>query len=409
MRISTGRDCLRVVAVLAMASPSLAQAQVSSGGSANKDEEVTISVDVRHDSNVARSSEERAVARGLDRSDERISPALNLAIERQFGRHVARLDASLGYTFYRRNSQLNRERIFVQPRIELDLPVCDPTFQMQYIRQQSELGDYAFIGEDSVDAVKNTEQRQEYLADLRCGREGGLQPTFGVRRVIADNSNPLRERADFDSTEFIAGLAYERPALGEIMVYASTKDTDLPHQQAAGLLSGYELQSFGARYKRDIGSRFTVDGGIATVWIKPDEPTFDDRSSVTWDVSLTAILGSRLQLIGGVRRDVNNTLTSDALYQTVKGYDLRAVYAANDRLRLNAGVSFADRDYFYGISPVQPFISSEKQFSLNGGASYDINRRFRLALSSGYLQRDADQDYFDYDSFFAALTLVAKF
>lgn len=383
----------------------LAFAQTTDGPS----QEISLSISVKHDSNIARSSRARAIARGLERADERITPSLNVNIERNLGRHTVGLEGSLGYDFHRRNTQLDRERIFVRPKVELNFPICSASLQAEFSRQQSDLGDYAFAGVNGPAGVRNTETRQDYSGELRCGRPGGLRPTLGIGRTIGENSNPLRERADFNSTEFLGGLSYDNATIGEFLLYVSKRKTDLPSQIVAGSEDGYDLTSYGLRFKRDIGTRFDLDAGAAIVNIDPKNPILPSRSNFIWDASVTAQIGTRLQIAGTMSSNVTNTLTSDAVYNKQKTYALRAIFAVNDRLRLNAGVSSSPRRYIYAVTPAQPYISKETQRSITGGLSYEINRRFRLAMAGGYQERDADQNFFDYSGKFVSLTLSAKF
>src|ERR1700761_4954859 len=70
---------------------------------------VDISVAYTHDSNVDRLNSSAGALRGIQSSDDIISPALNLNLTHQFGRETAYLQGSAGYDYYTSNTLLNSE------------------------------------------------------------------------------------------------------------------------------------------------------------------------------------------------------------------------------------------------------------------------------------------------------------
>ena len=73
--------------------------------------QLSASLYVRHDSNVARADADRAAQRNLARADQRATPSIDLVVARPLGRNTLSINASAGYDFYRRNKRLNRERL----------------------------------------------------------------------------------------------------------------------------------------------------------------------------------------------------------------------------------------------------------------------------------------------------------
>lgn len=405
------------IATLLLLSAGAAQAQavggvpgatrVSQAGQAERND-VTLSVTARYDTNVPRIGDDRLLAlRGFEREDVRISPGANLYVTRNLGRHQIGLRSYLGYDFYIRNTQLNSERLSVEPFVYLDLPVCDLTVEGLAARRQSQLGNIVVIAADPTIGLKNTETRKRVNGRVVCGQAYGLRPTFEVEYATGANSNPLRRIANYSVTRIQPGVSYASPALGEIGVYAVKQETDLPNQiLPSGAISGFSLRGFGLSYRRDIGARLKFDGSISRVEVTPYSPTLRKRSGVNGSLALTLLASDRLQLTGFANRAFTSTLTSNAAYELSQGYGLTANYAASDRLRLRLGGQVARRRFFYAVTPTGPFIGRQTQYDIFGGASYNLNRRLRLNFDTGVQRRDADLDQFDFRSFFASVGIA---
>lgn len=372
------------------------------GGAARSD--VTFSLNARYDSNVPRLNDDAVDLRGLEREDIRISPGVQLGVARNLGRHQVGLNSYLGYDFYVRNTRLNRERLSVEPFAYLNLPVCDLAVSGLASRRQSDLGELVYFGIDPTLGSDNTETRKRINGKLICGDAYGLRPTFEVERGSGNNTNPLRQFANFRMTRIQTGVGYSSPALGEISIYAVKTDTDLPNQLLPnGNSSGYTLRGVGVQYSRNIGTRLNFNGSLSQVEITPYGGNLGPRSGLNASVALTLVPSDRLQLVAFANRNFTSTLTSISTYTLVEGYGLTANYAANDRLRLRLGGQVAPRRFFYAITPPGPFIGQQTQYNIFGGATYNLNRRLRLNLDGGYQRRDADLAIFDYQSVYAVV------
>lgn len=367
---------------------------------------ITVSLNARYDDNVPRINDLQPNTRDLAREDIRITPALQLDVARNLGRQQVGIRAQLGYDFYLRNTELNRERLIVEPFAYLDLPVCDVSVQGLASRQQSDLGELTYLGIDPSLGVDNTETRKRIDAQLICGDTYGLRPSFEFERGSGDNSNPLRRPADYRVTRYQPALGYASPTLGEISVYAFKTDTDLPNQiLLSGQKAGYSQTGYGVSYSRAIGTRLTFDGSLANVNVRPYDGS-EGRNGVNGSVSITLLASDRLQFVGFANRAFTSTLTSNATYQLAEGYGLTANYAVNDRLRLRAGGQVSPGTFYYAIEPTGPFIRNQTQYDIFAGATYQLNPRLRFTLDTGAQRRDADLDYYDYRSFYAAVGIA---
>lgn len=389
-------------AAVAQATVGAPAATSSAGSGATGPNGLTFSLTARYDDNVPRNNDLRANSSNLVRSDVRISPAIELNASRDIGRHQIGIRSHLGYDFYARNTVLNRERLSVGPFAFFDLPVCDLAVEGLASRGQSDLGQLVFVGIDPNLGVKNTETRKRINGRLVCGGNYGLRPSLEVERTSGDNSNPLRRIADYRVTRIQPGVGYASPGLGEVSAYAVRQDTDLPNQLFPnGQQAGYTLRGFGASYRRNIGTRLNFSGSISHVEVAPYDGG-GGRSGLNASLALTLLASERLQLVAFANRAFTSSLTSNATYELAEGYGLTANYAVNDRLRLKLGGLIAPRSFFYAVTPTGPFIGRQTQSDIFGGASYSFNRRMRLNLDVGAQRRDADLDFFDYRSFYAA-------
>ncbi len=378
---------------------------LSQSGGGNRSN-ITASVTARYESNLARVEDAALAAeRGIEAEDIRIGPNLQLDVARMLGRHQVGLRAYLGYDFYVRNTQLNRERLLIEPFANLDLPVCDLAIDAGVGRRLSEIGDVVVIGPDPTIGIDNTETTKRIVGRVVCGDSYGLRPTFEVEHAVGDNSNPLRRRADYRVTRIQPGVGYASPTLGEVSLYAIRQDTDLPNQlQPNGQMAGFTLRGAGLGYRRAIGTRLNFNGNISHVEVTPYDGS-SSRSGINGSVALTMIASERLQLVAFANRAFTSTLTSDATYELQQGYGLTANYAANDRLRFRLGGQIAPRRLYYAVTPVGAFIERQTQTDIFAGATYNLNRRMRLTLDGGYQKRDADLNVFDYDGYYVAVGL----
>lgn len=404
---------LSPVAMMALnGHPALAQAtsaapaatSLSLPGSAAKSD-VTLTVNARYDNNVPRTNDLQPNRRNLSRDDVRINPAIQLNVARNLGRHQIGLVANLGYDFYVRNSLLNSERIDVAPSAYLDLPVCDVALNALASRRLSELGEVVIIGADPTLGTDNTETRKQFGASLICGDAYGLKPTFEYQTTSGDNSNFIRSVADYRTTRIQPGVGYSSPTLGDISVYAFRTETDLPNQiLPMGQASGYTQTGYGVSYARAIGSRLSFSASLSQVDVRPFAGA--GQSGLNGSVSLTLLASERLQLTAFANRAFTSTLTSNSTFELSEAYGGSASYAVNDRLRLRASASVAPRSFFYVVTPTQTFIDTQTQYDISAGASYQLNPRLRVNFDTGAQRRDANPDFFDYQSFYAAIGIA---
>lgn len=393
------RALLTIVGVAGAAMIALAPAPAAAQTAA-KPLSVILSFDGEHHDNVARASATQAALRGLVPADEIYRPSLAIDLNKALGPHTISLSSQLGYTFYARNTRLNRERIQVQADLALRLSTCQLVLSPSYSRAQTDLADLASVPGQGIGTIRNVESVQAYTGALACGGSVGFAPTARITRTIADNSSLQRQFSNHRSTRYLIGLRYSQPALGVANLSGGIVDIDYPNRPLVGGVGvdGYVEKQVNFDFTRDIGSNLkgTVQLGYSS--IDPRRAGVATFNGVTWGADLTLTLADRLQLSAQISRRPLPTLQSDALYAVVRDLSFGATYQLNSRIRLNAGYTNRQR-VFQGAGQVPGNIVIVRSASndYTGGVSYRFNDRLNFALFGKYQQRDANGTAFDYN------------
>ncbi|NJS13570.1 MAG: outer membrane beta-barrel protein [Sphingopyxis sp.] len=361
------------------------------------------------ESNIARSSALLAQQRGLERDDFVVTPTVNLNLARQLGRAEVMVNGQLGYSFHAKNTELNRERIGVNVSAELPLSICriSPTFGIQ--RRQSDLRDVVFVPNVGVENAKNAETTQRYGITVGCGRSPGLQPFVGVDYERADNSNPLRERAEYDATTLRGGLRYASPALGEVSIYGSQRSVDLsPVGAPVGTDNSYRFEQISADFRRDIGTRITTKASLGYGKISSNNALVSGFSGVVWNVDVSALIGASMRLAVGTGREVGNSQSSDASFVVTKPHRVRLEYAFSDRAHFDGGLLYTQKRFGYrGAQPVLAITNEERQL-YDAGLALDVGRNLTVRVYGGHERRNANGTFFDYRASFAGASLSLR-
>lgn len=392
------------LSLLPAASPALAQ-----GGSKSVTE-LSFDLNGLYDSNIARSSDQLAQQRGLERQDFTLSPTVSIDLQRSIGTAELALRGQLGYVFYAKNEELDRERIGLEASARVPLGPCqiEPTIGVQ--RRQSDLREIVFLPAVGSNAIRNTETVQTYGVGLACGRNPGLQPFVGIDYERADNSSDQRLRGEYETTTYRGGIRYTGAALGEISLYGSRKQTDLPPAAfAAGGDTSYNFDEVGIEAKRDIGSRIQATASAGYGRLDSNNLFIQSFEGLVWNVELSALVGANLRITGGTGREVGNSAASDAGFVVTTPHRVRLEYAFSDRARLDIGGSITKRRYGYDVLPDPRSITNETVRRLDGGVRYDLGRRFTVRLSAGHERRSANGTLFDYSSTFAGASIGLRF
>lgn len=361
-------------------------------------------LELRHDSNIARASPDRAEQRDIELSDQIISPALRLDAYKSLGPHTVFASAYAGYDFYARNSRLDKERLALQGGAALDLRPCEITPTVDFSRRRSEFLNQPIIG-DPLAAIDNVQTEQSYGVGASCGGVLGLRPEAGLSYTKGHNSNPLRELADFESVQGRLGVGYRHPSIGNLSLYYSKQRTKFDNRVLNGRHERYEVERIGLSAQRDIGAKLAWNSQI---YLVNTSSGFSGNGfeGLGYNAALTFRATPQLRARASFGRDVQTSLNNDALYTINETYGADLDYVVNQRLSLRGGYTLTNRDYTYSsfFEPLPPeVLLDEKLHTVNVGADYRRSDRLGFSLFGGYQKRQANGVLYDYDGYFVGV------
>lgn len=403
------RILFRHVQICSASALAVCSASVAAQAAEEPITEITFDLAYRYDTNVSGANEQLAAERGLEQEDFVFSPNISVNVLRPFANSSLYVRGNISYNIHARNERLDREGIDLEAGGTLQAGPCQVSPYAGVRRGQSDLSDLVLIagGPAAVpEAVSNTETVQRYGAELACGAEYGLQPVASVSYEDAQNSNILRQRAEYESFEFLTGLRYVHPTQGQVTAFASRRDVDLPGLNLLnGAEDGYREREVGLRYERSVGPRLDLSASVAYSKVDSSNPLVGDPEGVVWDLGATVQLGTNVRVFASTGREIANTLTSDAAFNVSKPHAVRVEYAPSERLRFEGGGQWTERRYDFGFIPAGDFIERDDLRIYDIAATYSVRERVDIRLAAAFEERDANGTVFDYDAFSTILSL----
>lgn len=385
-------------ASLVSALPAMAYAQAPAAGGSSSGLSINASAEVRHDSNIARTSAATAALRGLSRSDQKFSPNLNLSLGRSIGAHSVSLSSSLGYDFHRRNTRLDRERIQAGASVALSMSPCAPSFSTSISRRQSELGEVADAF-GNLQTVSNAETQWSVGGTITCGKSFGLRPTAGITYQDNSNSSTQRQGTNKRITTYQVGLGYLHPSIGDIQLFAQQRNLRFDDKT---LQRGNRQRSYGVSFTRAIGARLTGNASINWTNVKPLDPNVRSFKGVNWSGNLSLKATPRIQVQASLGKSITSSLAVDSNYNISTNYGISASYAVSPRINFNTGYSHTKRRFegnlgFFapGAAPVN-LLTNDKKNSVYASVDYLFSPKLKFILDGGHDARSANAAFYDY-------------
>ncbi|KAA9013031.1 outer membrane beta-barrel protein [Sphingobium limneticum] len=371
--------------------------------------EFDLGADMLYDSNVARGSEQAAIARGIKPEDVRFSPRVGVTLNQSFGPHAATLVGTAGYDFYSRNERLNRERLKANATGSFRFPICSLDLRSGISRRQSDLGDLAIVPSDPASSSKNIENVVTAGATASCGGSIGLRPSAIVDWSDAQNSASLRQTADNKSITYGGGLLYTHPVIGNITLYAGKREVDYPNRDPllTTALNSFSASRYGVLFNRDIGSQVKLEGELLYSDVKLGNGR-DAFSGTNWRFA-TTISFTQLQFIAETSRSVDPSLGFDANYVLQSNHSLTVRYALSARLTSSLAGSIAVRDYDYEPAVAVSRIVHDNMKRVSLGLAYQLTSRVSLDATGGYQKRNANGGLYDYSSYQVGMGVSTSF
>lgn len=360
---------------------------------------------VQYDTNVSRVAPTQAAARGLKAEDVVFTPSLSIDYFAPVGRHSVFLGGTIGYDFYAENDSLNRERASLRGGFNARLGRCGGTFYTNYSRGQSELLDLNF------ETAENIATSTLVGVDLSCSRGIGFSPTASVSQEWNENSSPQGLLTDSETLTGEVGIAYNRPTLGRVSLFARQSETRYDDNALAAppgaADGGYDTQSYGVRYEREVGPRLSGRVSLAQTTVEPASPLAEDFSSLTYGAAVTyrpsAAVVTRFVFDRGVRP--SNRI--DASYTIDDAYSVEADYLVSDRVSVMVGASRTERELEGALLPNAP--TRDENTAVYAAIRYKVNQRISASLDARRDERTSDRPDFSYDATRVGFTVSAAF
>ncbi|MGD9811843.1 MAG: outer membrane beta-barrel protein [Sphingobium sp.] len=401
MKHATTKASALALMVLPLASPAWAQ---------GRSVDLRVGIRTIYDSNVTRSAS--SVTGNLQRSNWRLLPNITANMSIPFGRHSFSLTGLVGYDINLNNNGLNRERISLIPSMNFSTPRCNATVSGNFSRNQSDYGAYDRVtGNFASGSVKNVETLASVNASGGCGATVGFRPVVGAGYSRASNSNIVRQRNDRDSVNYMGGIAYTHPLVGNAQIFVSRSETRFDNRPLpTGGQSGYNSTSYGASFSRNIGSKLTASAQASYTKVDSRSTQVGGSSGLNWSVDLSANVIPRMQVSTQLSRRFSSSLAVDSVYNRETTYGVAANYALTPRTQVQGSYTYRTRK-FYGFQAVTgaPSINSDQSQQASIGVTHTLNRRMSLNLRGGRSKRTAKGGFYDYTSYVGEAGLDFKF
>lgn len=369
--------------------------------------EIQLTARATYDDNVSRSGEALAALRGLEKEDIIYAPTASIDFLQPFGRQAVFLSGLVGYDFYDKNDQLNRERISLRGGVNTSLGPCRATVAGDFSRQQSQLDDLSPL------VTENTETVTSASLEGQCGRQIGLAQTFGVTQTWAKNSADLLSNSDYTSTGGTLGVAYRRPTFGELAIFATANQTEFDRQVTTGGAledDGYDLYGAGVRFSRRLGARIQAGATVSYTSVKPYASNVSDFKGVTYGADLTYRPSSRFDAAFAFIRAVEPSNRQDTSYQVTETISAQANYSLGSRIKLGVGGSYAEGAYEGGaVVPTVLSVTAEEIKTFSASVQFKASQRLSVTLDASQIERDANLRGFDYTANRVGLAIMASY
>jgi hypothetical protein len=400
--VATAAAC----AVLGFGGQALAQAKPTTAPEARQTD-LSASVNVLYDSNIARSNREFAAARHLSLDDELITPQVNFTIARPLGRQILFLEGYTSYVYHIHDTILNRENINVTGGVNAHILRCQELVTGSYARLQNDLA------EQSAVVVQNVEQITTVSGNVDCGRSIGLAPTAGVSEVWRTNGATQVKANDSRVFSANAGLGYRNPTLGKLSLVGSYSDATFPNSilPIPGLSSryGYALYSGGVSYENHIGTRISATLSLSYTDLQPGSPLQPKFQGVTYDGEIDYQVNARMGLKALAARAVEPSNYIGSNFSTNENYSLIATYSLGTKIDLNLTGTYRS----INNNVLSPRFSDQLRHSDTAdvllSATYTLSRRFKFMMTAGDEQRNSNVPTLNYNSARLGLTFTATY
>lgn len=394
-----------MIGMVSAASPALAGPAVPNmGGGApgggGKHFGISVSTEVRHDSNFTHTSAANITANGKPTSEQKFSPRLNVDLGLPFGANSLSLSGGIGYNFHRNNKKLDKETIDLKGGLGLNFSPCSPSLSGQISRKQSDLGEIAPTAGTGIARVTNAQTEWQIGGTLSCGKSFGIKPTVGVTYEEGHNSAVLRQINNRNVMTYMVGINYVHPAIGDIMIFGQQRELRFDNQILPnGQENGNRTRSYGISFSRSIGARLQGNASVSWTNLNPRQPGVRNFKGLNWSAALSLQATPLLSFNASLGKSTSSTLAVASNYNTSTDYSVGASYTLTPLISLQAGYSRKKKAYAgqLGTPTVGvPPLTGDRKEMYNASIGYNFSPKLQFSLDGARESRNANGTFFDY-------------
>lgn len=383
---------------VALSSPALAQE--------GRRVDFGLQAQVEHNTNVSRTNDAQAERRGLTPADTVFTPTATFDLLAPVGRQSVFIRGAVGYSFYDKNKNLNRERYDVSGGVNGHLGPCSGALTGGYTRGVNLIDDPTLIAN-----VENIQDTEHVGVNLSCSRQTGFGITGSVSKDWTNNDLAFLRTSDSEMTSMMLGVTYSRPAFGTLTVFGNHQKAEYPKRL---IDDGYDLNAFGVTFDRQLGARIQGSMTVAYTTVDPYAPPIPGLSSkkldtTAYSASLSYRASSRLRFQALFDRSVTPSSGIGRTYDLSETYRFSGDYDLGSRITVSGGVGRVQRASA-GVLPAQVVQLTDSELtSIFGSIRYKQSDRLAFVLAAGREERATNATQFDYTNNRIGLTADLTF
>ncbi|WP_018075646.1 outer membrane beta-barrel protein [Novosphingobium nitrogenifigens] len=372
---------------------------------------IDATVDTIADSNIARTNDQSAQLRGLEKADVRFTPSLKTDLYRAFGQTYVSLTASGGYDVNVRNSTLNSERIAAMVGAGSQLGPCATSGYAGYNRQQSDLVDLIVLTQGGRESVRNTQTLYWVSGTIACGATYGLRPLAIGGYAEGRNSSLSRIGGDYRATTYGGGLEYLHPAIGRVRLYYAERDIDFFRRDGVAYQGSPRLVSRAGTlsFERDIGA--ALGGHVALTYADVRARGPNPASSfngLLWEAGLTLKASRRIKVTFDTGRSVDPSQGFNVDYISRENYGAGVTYALSERSSFLIQWLHNNLRYHYSDTATVVPVYRRTSDGFDGTFKIAASRRLSFSVYAGYLKTSSENSMYNFDSVHGGLTATVR-
>jgi hypothetical protein len=339
---------------------------------------------------------------GDSRENLRVTPGIDLAYRREFGRVAVNVSGSAGYDFNSKFRFLNQSRIDFNGLARAAVSgSCSIAAKASYSRSRFDLIEtQADAGSASITQI--------YDVRANCAR-AGFNPVAGVTYRSLESS----QASFFDYREYTEtlGLAYTQPSIGTVTLNGSTMQLRRPNLFALiGVNDSTDVYSLSLNLDRSVSPRIQISAGGGITKANPHRPNVPEFLGASYSAQLKWLPTPRFTITASALRNLNSQGGISATYVIVEDYRLEAVFQLSAKSQIGLGGSRTLRD-FRGddLTPALQPLRADRRTVISARYSYDVSRRLRVGLGLSHRSRKADNSFYNYKSTTLSSSIGANF